>query len=133
MTIDGGPRIALVEDADAGERERMLFGAARERYGLLPDTVRVMVGSASAGEICLAAGELNGRASLSRRGVVEDDVFAGADAASLDHGTVLDIAAVIAENTLGSYVNNIARTPLDGVLRRTAEEHLQLSATGVSR
>jgi uncharacterized peroxidase-related enzyme len=196
MAIDDGPRIAMLEDRDVDERARTVFGAARERYGWLPNTVRVMVRSGSAAEIYLSAGELNGRTGLSapereaiavavaarnrceyclaahsasleafgtpfeevRRaregtsinprtgavlaftvavldlcGAVEDDDFAAALAAGLDHETLLDIAAVIAENTLGNYVNNIARTPLDQVLKRAADKHLGSAATGVSR
>lgn len=196
MTADGEPRIAMVEDRDAGERERTVFGAARERYGWLPNTVRVMARSGSASEIYLAAGELNGRTRLSSvereaiavatavhnrcdycviahsasleafgtpaeevqrahegtsldprtrailafavavldgRGAVEDADFAAADAAGLDHETLLDIAAVITENTLGNYVNNIARTPLDRVLKRAADKHSGMAATGVRR
>lgn len=40
MTVDGGPRSAMVEDRDPGERARTVFGAARERYGWVPNTVR---------------------------------------------------------------------------------------------
>ncbi len=190
------PRIALVEEQDAGVRERAAFDAARKRYGWLPNTVRVMVRSGSAAEVYLAAGKLNAgtsltnvereavaiataahnrcdycllahsaalaaagstpaevqsmqdgtcsdprvsailvfaRAILDHRGGVGDADLDAAHAAGLDHGTLLDIAAVVAENTLGNYVNNIARTPLDPVLRRAAANHLELVGVGVSR
>lgn len=87
MTIDGGPRIAMVEDRDAGARARATFGTVR----------------------------------------------AGGDRSRRRCSTLLDIAAVIAENTLGNYVNNIARTPLDEALKRTADNHLELAAKGLSR
>ncbi len=94
MTIDGGPRVAMVEDRDAGARARATFGTVR----------------------------------------------AGGDRSRRRCSTLLDIAAVIAENTLGNYentlgnyVNNIARTPLDEALKRTAGKHLELAAKGVSR
>ena len=195
MTIDGGPRIAMVEDQALGERERTVRALARERYGWVPNTLRVMVRSASAVGIYLSAGELNGHSRLSAReresiavavaahnrcdyclaahsaclqalgapagevrrarertsveprtaailafaaavldlrGTVGDEAFAAADAAGLDHETLLDIAAVIAENTLGNYVNNIASTPLDRALERAADRHLGSAATGVS-
>lgn len=196
MTIDGVPRIAMVEDRDAGEHEKTAFRAARERYGWVPNTLRVMVRSGSAAEIYLEAGELNRRTGLSApereaiavavaghnrcdyclvahsaslealgapleelararegtssnprtgailafavavldcRGVVGDDVFAAAHAAGLDHDALLDIVAVIAENTLGNFVNNVARTPLDEVLKRAAEKHLEIAASGAPR
>jgi uncharacterized peroxidase-related enzyme len=70
---------------------------------------------------------------LERHGAVDDQDLAAANVAGLDHGTLLDIAAVVAENTLGNYVNNIARTPLDPLLLRTADKRVASAATGVSR
>jgi hypothetical protein len=43
------------------------------------------------------------------------------------------ITAVVAEGTLGSYVNNIARTPVHPVLRRAAVIHPAPVAVGVSQ
>jgi hypothetical protein len=37
------------------------------------------------------------------------------------------------ENMHGNYVNNIARTPLDPVLRRAAANHLELAGVWVSK
>lgn len=196
MTIEREPRIALVDERDAGRRERAAFDAARERYGWLPNTVRVMARSGSAAEVYLAAGELNARTGLTRieresvaiataaynrceyclvahtaalaaagsaalevqsardgisgdprvgailtfaraildsRGSVGDADLDAAHAAGLDHGTLLDIAAVIVENTLGNYVNSIARTPVDQVLRRAAANHIEHASVGVSK
>jgi uncharacterized peroxidase-related enzyme len=196
MTVECEPRIAMVDERDAGGRESAAFAAARERYGWLPNTLRVMVRSGSAAEVYLAAGELNARTSLTsveresvaiataahnrcdyclvahsaalaaagstaaevqsvrdgtcgdprvgailafaraildHCGGVGDADLDAAYAAGLDHETLLDITAVVAENTLGNYVNNIARTPIDPVLRRAAANHLELPAVGVSQ
>jgi uncharacterized peroxidase-related enzyme len=196
MTGERELRIAMVEERDAGARERAAFDAARGRFGWLPNTIRVMVRSGSAAEVYLAAGQLNAgtnltsvereavaiatathnrcdyclvghgaalaaagstpaevqsmrdgtcddprvgailafaRAILDHRGGVGDAHLDAAYAAGLDHGTLLDIAAVVAENTLGNYVNNIARTPVDPVLMRAAVIHLAPAAVRVSR
>lgn len=155
MTVESGPRVAMVEDRDADEHARTAFQAARARYGWLPNTVRVMVHSRSAAEIYLAAGELNKRTRLSAaereaiavataahnrcdncliaHSAVDDEDLAATNVVGLDHGTLLDIAAVVTENALGNYVNNIARTPLDPLLMRTADKRVASAATGVSR
>jgi hypothetical protein len=50
----------------------------------------------------------------------------------LDCGTLLDIVAVIAENTLGNYVNNVARTAIDPLLLRSAARFTAAAHVGVS-
>lgn len=51
MPEQSEPRVAMLQDAEAGERERAIFERARRRYGWVPNTIRVMArsGSAAAG------------------------------------------------------------------------------------
>ncbi len=53
------------------------------------------------------------RAVLASRGRVSDEQLAVARAAGLDDTTMLDVVAVVAENTLGNFANNLARTEID--------------------
>lgn len=61
------------------------------------------------------------RRMLDTRGRLSDEDINTARAARIDDQTMVDIAAVIAENVLGNLINNIARTELDPQLRRPAE------------
>ena len=36
MAVERGPRIAMVDERDAGARESAAFDAARRRYGWIP-------------------------------------------------------------------------------------------------
>jgi uncharacterized peroxidase-related enzyme len=54
-----------------------------------------------------------GRAVLESRGRVSDEQLASARAAGLDDTALLDLVAVVAENTLGNFVNNLAETDID--------------------
>jgi uncharacterized peroxidase-related enzyme len=53
------------------------------------------------------------QAVLTSRGRVSDEQLASAREAGLDDTTLLDVVAVIAENTLGNLVNNLALTEID--------------------
>jgi uncharacterized peroxidase-related enzyme len=57
------------------------------------------------------------RALLDSRGRVNDEQLAAARAAGLDDTTLLDVVAVVTENTLGNFVNNLAQTDIDERLR----------------
>jgi uncharacterized peroxidase-related enzyme len=61
------------------------------------------------------------RAILEQRGAVSAEEIAVAARAGLDDATLLDVAAVVAENVLGNYVNNLAATPIDSVVVRAIE------------
>jgi len=52
------------------------------------------------------------------RGALSDRDLVDAYAAGLDERMLIDIAAIIAENTLGNLVNNLAQTEIDPILRR---------------
>ncbi len=52
------------------------------------------------------------------RGHLSDDDLDQARAEGIDDQTMIDIAAVIAENVLGNLINNLARTELDEVLQQ---------------
>jgi uncharacterized peroxidase-related enzyme len=60
------------------------------------------------------------RAVLQERGSVADEQISAARAAGLDEGLLIDIVAVVAENVLGNYVNNVAGTPVDELVQRAA-------------
>ncbi len=53
------------------------------------------------------------RAVLESRGRVSDEQLARAHAAGLDDTALLDLVGVVAENSLGNLVNNLARTEID--------------------
>ncbi len=59
------PRLTLLEEPGADERERAIFARARHRYGWVPNTIRAMAHSASAAELYLDADERNGNTTLS--------------------------------------------------------------------
>lgn len=188
------PRIALLEEGQAEDSQLGVLSRARQRYGWLPNTIRVMARSGSAGEIYLDAGARNEATSLSALereltavataaqnrceycltahslgaialGASRDEVLAAADgdsadartdailvfaravleergqvseqqisaalAVGLEEGELLDIVAVVAENILGNYVNNVAATPIDGLLRRAASRQELPAGQGV--
>jgi uncharacterized peroxidase-related enzyme len=54
---------------------------------------------------------------LEARGRITDEQLAAARSAGLDDTTLLDVVAVVAENTLGNFVNNLALTELDEQFR----------------
>jgi uncharacterized peroxidase-related enzyme len=56
-------------------------------------------------------------AVLEARGRISDGQLAAARAAGLDDTTLLDVLAVVVENTLGNFVNNLALTDVDESLR----------------
>jgi uncharacterized peroxidase-related enzyme len=58
-------RIRGVSDADANDAARAVFQRARQRYGWLPNTVRVMARGSAAAVLYLTAGELNSAGTLS--------------------------------------------------------------------
>jgi uncharacterized peroxidase-related enzyme len=72
-------------------------------------------------------------AALRHRGAVPDREFDAALVAGLERDTLLDVVAVVIENSLGNYINNLAGTPVDPVLQRAASRHLQPAAAGVAR
>ncbi len=55
---------------------------------------------------------------LDSTGQVSDEQLAAARAAGLDDSLLLDIVAVVIENCLGNFINNVARTEVDEVLLR---------------
>jgi uncharacterized peroxidase-related enzyme len=59
-------------------------------------------------------------ALLASKGRVGDEDLARARGAGLTDAELIDIVAVVAENMLGNFVNNLARTELDGPLVRAA-------------
>ncbi|WP_158070279.1 MULTISPECIES: carboxymuconolactone decarboxylase family protein [unclassified Mycobacterium] len=59
---------------------------------------------------------------LRSRGRLSDEDLDHARAAGIDAQTMIDIAAVIAENMLGNLINNLARTELDAMLRQRMTE-----------
>lgn len=61
------------------------------------------------------------RAVLQERGMVSEEQIAAALNAGLQEGALLDIVAVVAENILGNYVNNVAATPIDDLVLRAAK------------
>jgi uncharacterized peroxidase-related enzyme len=58
-------RIPWVSEADANDAARAVFQRARQRYGWLPNTVRVMAHGSAAADLYLTAGELNSAGTLS--------------------------------------------------------------------
>jgi uncharacterized peroxidase-related enzyme len=72
-------------------------------------------------------------AILRARGSVSDEDFQAALAAGLEQSTLLDVVAVVIENSLGNYVNNLAGTPLDPIPRRAAAKHLESPLAEVAR
>jgi AhpD family alkylhydroperoxidase len=150
-----------------------VFDQAREHFGWLPNTVRVMARGTSAAEqyldsasrnaegsipplarelIAVMVAEANGcdycrkahvlaadalgpqpnepfidvlvdiaRAILVTRGALPDAEVERARAEGVDDRMLIDIAAVIAENTLGNLINNLAQTELDQVLVRALD------------
>jgi len=56
------------------------------------------------------------------RGALSDTEIAQARAAGIDERMLVDIVAVIAENTLGNFINNLARTEIDDVLVRALDK-----------
>src|SRR4051794_36961628 len=147
-----------------------VFDLARERFGWLPNTVRVMARGSNAAEQYLESGARNAEGSVpplareliavmvaeangcdycrtahllaaralethrkdpfidavvdvARRvqdshGALSDAEVERAHAVGIDDRMLVDIAAVIAENTLGNLINNLARTEIDPVLAR---------------
>lgn len=61
------------------------------------------------------------RRMLRSRGALTDEELDEARDHGVDDRMLIDIACVIAENTLGNLVNNLARTELDSVLVRALE------------
>lgn len=57
---------------------------------------------------------------LHTRGQLTDEDLDDARASGIEVQTMIDIAAVIAENLLGNLINNLARTELDPMLRQRA-------------
>ncbi len=57
-------------------------------------------------------------------GALSDRELADAYAAGMDERMLVDIAAIIAENTLGNLVNNLAQTEIDPILRRAQRKAL---------
>ncbi len=57
---------------------------------------------------------------LHSRGHLSDEAFNHARAEGIEDQTMVDIAAVIAENVLGNLINNLARTELDATLQQRA-------------
>ena len=57
---------------------------------------------------------------LRTRGQLSDEDLNQARDGGIDDQTMVDIAAVIAENVLGNLINNLARTELDPSLQRCA-------------
>ncbi|OBK48021.1 carboxymuconolactone decarboxylase family protein [Mycobacterium sp. 1081908.1] len=57
---------------------------------------------------------------LHTRGQLSDADLDDARTAGIDAQTMIDVAAVIAENMLGNLINNLARTELDPMLRQRA-------------
>ena len=72
--------------------------AAQEGHGGDPRSAALL-------ELALAVLEMRGR--------VTDAQLSGARAAGLDDTELLDVVAVVVENTLGNLVNNLARTEID--------------------
>jgi AhpD family alkylhydroperoxidase len=154
------------------DTQRPEFVRARERFGWLPNTVRVMARGSNAAEQYLEAGARNAVGSLSplareliavlvaeangceycrtahyvaarslgretdrvtdevlgvarrileTRGALSDEELAQARAVGIDDTMLIDIASVIAENTLGNLVNNLAQTEIDPILVRATE------------
>jgi AhpD family alkylhydroperoxidase len=58
------------------------------------------------------------RRIVESHGRLDDVEIAHARASGMDDRMMIDIAAVIAENTLGNLINNLARTELDPVLKK---------------
>ena len=62
------------------------------------------------------------RRILDTRGSLTDAELAQARSAGIDERMLIDIAAIIAENTLGNLINNLARTEIDQVLVRALDK-----------
>jgi alkylhydroperoxidase family enzyme len=71
-------------------------------------------------------------AILRHRGSMPDEELDAARLVGLQQSTLLDIVAVVAENNLGNYINNLARTPVDPVLMDAAER-IEMGAAGVAQ
>jgi AhpD family alkylhydroperoxidase len=151
-----------------------VFDHARERFGWLPNTVRVMARGTNAAQQYLDSGARNAEGSVpplareliavmvaesngcdycrtahllaaralrahrndpfidavvaiarcihDRRGALTDAEVERAHAVGIDDRMLVDIAAVIAENTLGNLINNLARTEIDPVLVRALDK-----------
>jgi AhpD family alkylhydroperoxidase len=58
-------------------------------------------------------------------GRLDEDTFRAYRSSGLDDQTMLDVAAIVAENMLGNFVNNLAMTKVDtGIQRRLARLEL---------
>ena len=150
-----------------------VFDRARERFGWLPNTIRVMARGTNAADQYLDAGASNAGSTIpplareliavlvaeangceycrtahllaaraldsggrdetvdavvevarriqGTRGSLADAELAEARSAGIDERMLIDIAAIIAENTLGNLINNLARTEIDQVLVRALD------------
>lgn len=150
------------------------FDRARERFGWLPNTIRVMSRGTNAAQqyldmgarnaegsvpplarelIAVAVAEANGcdycrtahllaahalggrpaepfidlvvevaRRIHDSRGALTDAEVERAHASGIDDQMLIDIAAVIAENSLGNFINNLAQTAIDPMMVRALEK-----------
>jgi uncharacterized peroxidase-related enzyme len=72
-------------------------------------------------------------ALLRSRGAVADEDYEAAISAGLEPETLLDVVAIVIENTLGNYVNNLAGTPVDQGLERAASRLLSTQPIGAAQ
>ena len=101
------------------ERESVAIATAaynRCEYCLVANTAALAAAGSAASEVQSVRDGISGdprvgailaftKAIMDHRGSVGDADLDAARAAGLDHRTLLDIAAVVIENTLGNYVN----------------------------
>jgi uncharacterized peroxidase-related enzyme len=134
LYLDAGGRNAAAS-LSALERELVAVTTAAHNgceYCLAAHSVGLVVQGASRDDALAARRGVPGqarsaaivafaRAVLEERGMVAGEQLAAARDAGLDDGALLDIVAVVAENILGNYVNNVAATPTDELVRRAAE------------
>lgn len=149
------------------------FDRARERFGWLPNTIRVMSRGTNAAQLYLDMGARNAEGSVpalareliavavaeangcdycrtahllaaralgdqaaepfidvivgvaqrihDSRGALTDAEVERAHAAGIDDQMLIDIAAVIAENSLGNFINNLAQTEIDPMMVRARD------------
>ncbi len=90
---------------------------AAQAFGASPDAT-TLARQARAGDPRTTALLELALALLEARGSVSAAQLADARRAGLDDRTIVDLVAVVAENTLGNFVNNLAHTQIDkGMLR----------------